>query len=388
MDQINTGKYIVSLIKALFSETRPEEKPDDISFEDVYALAKKHHILNMCFYAIDRLETKPDDTLYAEWRKQVTVSSAQSQIQLSERSSIIETLQKNEIDCLPLKGCFLKEMYPHTDYREMADLDILIRKEDQARVKEVMESLGYHTKMYDSTNHDVYDKPPFMDVEMHVALFSEEGRERFHAADEKIALIEDPWKHALRTEQPHVYRFSPEDTYIFLILHLAKHFNGSGTGIRQFIDILVFNQKYDLDKEYVYKTLAAADMDDFCRQAEALVDVWFNGRKMTEDLEGMEIYIFSSGVYGNMLNRIRNRLDIMDNENKGASSASRYVMMRAFPPLKTMRIIYPSLKKYPYLLPLTWIHRLAVKTFGKDSPALRELKTFRKANKLRKEENS
>ena len=381
MDQIRTGKYIVSLIKALLDGSRPEEKTDDISFEDVYALAKKHHILNMCFYAIEQLETKPDDTLYAEWRKQVTVSSAQSQIQLSERNTIIEALKKNEIDCLPLKGCFLKEMYPHTDYREMADLDILIRKEDQARVKEVMESLGYHTKMYDSTNHDVYDKPPFMDVEMHVALFGESGRERFHAADEKIPLIEEPWKHALCTEQPYVYRFTPEDTYIFLILHLAKHFNGSGTGIRQFVDILVYNQKYDLDKEYVYQTLAAARMDDFCRQAEVLVDAWFNNGKMSEELEEMEAYIFTSGVYGNMFNRIRNRLDYMDNDNNVSSSASRYVLMRTFPALNTMRRLYPFLKKYPYLLPLTWIHRLISKIFTKDSPALRELEALERVNR-------
>ncbi len=52
MDQNRTCKYVISLIRALFKDEQPSEKPEDISFEDIYKMAKKHHILNMCLYAV------------------------------------------------------------------------------------------------------------------------------------------------------------------------------------------------------------------------------------------------------------------------------------------------------------------------------------------------
>lgn len=382
MDQIKTGKYIISLIRALFTNTKPLEKPEDITFQDIYFMAKKHHIRNMCSFAIEQLEMKPEESLSTEWKNQVTVSSAQSAVQLAERDNILSALQKEEIDCLPLKGCFLKEMYPKNEYREMADLDILIKKESQQRVMEVMESLGYKTKQFDVTVHDVYEKPPFMDVEMHLGLLDKERIDRFRI--DQLKLVTDPWSCAVQTELPFVYSFSPEDTYIFLMLHLIKHFSGSGVGIRQFTDIWVYRQKYKLDQEYIYNTLKNTEVLSFCKDTESLVDAWFGNGEMTENLEEMQKYIFTAGVYGNITNRISNRLAIMEEDGKKTSATFRYFLNRTFPSCGSMKQIYPVLKKYPFLLPFTWIHRLTVKTFGKNSPALKELKVFRQVNKTRK----
>lgn len=382
MDQIKTGKYIITLIKALFNQTKPEEKPDDITFSDIYSMGKKHHILNMCFFAMEQLENKPDETLYDQWRNLTKVSSAQSIVQLSERDTLLRSLQNAEIDCLPLKGCYLKEMYPRPEYREMADLDILIRKESQEKVKNIMEELGYQTEKYDGTVHDVYKKPPFMDVEMHLGLFDQERIDRFRI--DQLKQVTDPWNCAVQTELPFIYSFSPEDTYVFLMIHLIKHFKRSGVGIRQYADIWVYRQKYRLDQDYIYNTLKGTEVLSFCKDTENLVEAWFGNGKMTEELEAMQEYIFSAGVYGNALLRIRNELELMERDKRTTSTAFRYLLNRTFPPSETMEIIYPFLAKYPVFLPFTWVHRLIVKTFGKDSPAVKELKTFLWANRSRK----
>lgn len=387
MDQIKTGKYIIILIKSLFNQTKPEEKPDDISFSDIYSMAKNHHILNMCFYAIDRLENKPEETFYLKWRDQVKVSSAQSMVQLLERDHVLKTLRLAEIDCLPLKGCFIKAMYPKADFREMADLDILIRRESQEKVRKIMEELEYNTYLYDKGVHDVYKKPPFMDVEMHLALFDQERIDLLRLDNGKLKIVADPWSCAIQTSLPYVYAFSPEDTYLFLILHLKKHFSGSGIGIRQFVDIWVYRQKYKLDQEYIYNALKDTEVLSFCKDTENLINAWFEEGEMTEELEEMQAYIFSSGVYGNMFNHIFNRLTDIEKDNRHTPAAFRYVLRRTFLPLKDMKKIYPSLEKYPALLPLTWIHRLVVKTFSKNSPALKELRIFRQANRSRKEKS-
>lgn len=382
MDQNKTGKYIITLIKALLNQTGPEEKPDDITFSDIYNIGRKHHILNMCFYAVDQLENKPEESLYNQWRNQTKVSSAQSTVQLSERNTVLRSLQDAKIDCLPLKGCYLKEMYPKPDYREMADLDILIRKESQEKVKNIMEELGYQTKIYNGAVNDVYEKKPFMDVEMHLALFNPEIIDRFQIT--QLKQVADPWSCAVQTELPFIYSYSPEDTYIFLMIHLIKHFKRSGVGIRQFTDIWVYRQKYKLNQEYIYNVLKDTEVLSFCKDTENLVEAWFGNGELTEELEAMQEYIFSAGVYGNMFYRLKNTLDFMEEDNKNTSAAFRYVLTRTFPPFRTMKTLYPFLAEYPVFLPFTWFHRLIVKTFGKDSPGVRELKIFIRANQSRK----
>ena len=75
---------------------------------------------------------------------------------------------------MPLKGCLLKHYYPETFYRSMSDMDILVRQEDRASVRECMEKLGYETECFGKECHDVYMKPPVTNVEIHHVLFEEE----------------------------------------------------------------------------------------------------------------------------------------------------------------------------------------------------------------------
>jgi len=59
---------------------------------------------------------------------------------------------------IPLKGCLVKEMYPKPEYREMSDLDILVKRGDAAKLKPVMESLGYQCERFGFEKDDSYTK--------------------------------------------------------------------------------------------------------------------------------------------------------------------------------------------------------------------------------------
>lgn len=379
MDQNKTCTYIIFLIRSLLKDTQPPEKPEDISFEDIYRMAEKHHVRNMCFYAIEKLAEKPEQKLYEKWKQYVYVSEVQSAVQLSERDSVISALQRAGIDCLPLKGFFLKEMYPRPEYREMADLDILIRPETEKAVEQVMAANGYIIKKNNEQSaHCVYSKPPFMTVEMHRRLFIDDFFEDHKLQRDSLPMVSDPWNTALLSERPFVYSFSPEDNYIFLILHLAKHYYNSGIGLRQFVDIWLFNQKYKIDKTYVYNKLSGTKMKEFCINTEKLIDIWFNGGEMLPELTEMEEFIFSSGVYGNMNHKISNRIKMYQGDDPKSHLMARYALYRMFPPLSFMKKYYPYVRKHELLLPAAWIHRLVIKVFGKNSPAIRELRVFLK----------
>ncbi len=74
---------------------------------------------------------------------------------------------------MPLKGTLLKDLYPKTGMREMADSDILFDASRCGDVKRIMKSLGFEIKAYGTDPHDSYLKPPVSNFEMHRKLFDD-----------------------------------------------------------------------------------------------------------------------------------------------------------------------------------------------------------------------
>ena len=72
---------------------------------------------------------------------------------------------------MPLKGAVLKDLYPKHDMRQMADNDILFDVTCQKEIRDYFVSHGYEVISYAKGNHDVYEKPPVYNFEMHTALF-------------------------------------------------------------------------------------------------------------------------------------------------------------------------------------------------------------------------
>ena len=124
------------------------------------------------------------------------------------------------------KGCELRDLYPTPELRTMGDVDVLVRDEDMARTAAVLRELGYRKEeggsavwvlKKDRFSYEVHRRLAFgtywnkVDYEGYFAsafprLVPGEGSRRF---------------------------FSPEDHFVFLCFHLAKHLNSSGAGIRR-----------------------------------------------------------------------------------------------------------------------------------------------------------
>ena len=170
---METGEYVIELIRSLFAEKKALPKPDNISFEDIYSFAMVHNISSMILYAIEKAGESVDSNLLNRWNKKRNTVIAQSAVQLSEKQKIIDAFKEHSINCLPLKGCLLKEMYPQIYFREMSDLDILIAREKAYDARDVMESMGYSCESFGTSNVDQYIKNPFMHVELHFELLEE-----------------------------------------------------------------------------------------------------------------------------------------------------------------------------------------------------------------------
>lgn len=347
--------YAIDLIRAVMQETEIPEKPANLSLQELYGFAKLHNVEALLYHGLCQTHVDLSDPVWQNWENRAGMLLAQGIVQLAERDELFSNLTASGIPLLPFKGCWLKEMYPNMEYRQMADLDMLIPREYAQTAKKLMLSLGYQTETFeDAPHHAGYLKPPYTEVELHVSLL-EDGGEYYN----------DVWNRVRKVEgYPCLYRFSPEDEYIFYLIHLNKHLEDAGTGIRSVLDSVVYRNVYpDMDRDYLNRELTSLGLWYRMLQIEKLADSWFcTGMELPEELQDMAQYILFAGSYGTIENRSRQRLEKLQEKYRNPIvRALAYWIIRTCRPLKEMQQSYPLLNKLPVLLPFYWFCRAVMK---------------------------
>lgn len=346
--------YLIHLLVCALNGKKPEEKPETVSFEQIYALALKHDVANLAYYAVEKLEQQPEPALGSAWKEIRDKAIVKGITQIYERDQIITALTAAGIDICPLKGCLLKEMYPQQDMRMMADLDILMKPEKASAVDRILTSMGYRCEVSGIGAHDEYFKKPVMHVEMHYKLMDEEA-----VGEDKLSYYRNVWERLMPDSQnTHLYRMSWNDFYIYFIAHLAKHYYMGGTGIRSIMDIHIFLARHgqDLDQQYLKTELEKIKLWDIKEDCEKLAAVWFGDEAPDERLLEMTEFIIQSGTYGTIENALPHRVE--KGIARSSNSKFRYLIRRLFPPCNKMQYKFPVVRKYPFLLPFCWIIRI------------------------------
>jgi hypothetical protein len=355
-------KYIISLLKSILNNSIPPEKPEDVSFEKVYSIAKYHNIANMLFYAIEKLENKAAPELLKKWREISYKCVSRDIIQKLELDKLLNSFEKNQIKNIVLKGFELKKLYPKSDMRFMSDIDILISKKDAEKVLLLMNELGYKTISYGKEKDDVYFKDPIMNVEIHNTLFDVQYKEYnslFKPLDEMKNII---------PKTKYQYDFSDEDFFLFLFIHTVKHYLSYGIGIRVVMDIYLYLKAKEktLNWSYINDTLKKLELLEFFKVFNHFTKTWFEDEKESEIDIKIGKYIFNSGTYGNDKNNRLNTLFSVK-ENNIEKSKMKSIFSLIFPSLEVMQVGYPILKKFPFLLPIFYVIRgLKVVLFRRD----------------------
>ena len=341
--------YCIDLIRCLMQEKPIPQIPEGVSLEDLYAFAKLHGVEAMVFHGLELLDMDEKDPVWQDWRKRTDMLLAQSIVQLTERDALFAALPAAGIPILPVKGCWLKERYPQIDYRQMSDLDILIPKQDASLAAQVMERLGYTGEEEGADHHSGYTKLPFVSVELHTALLRKENLHHIY--------YKNVWKKATSDNDGYVYRLSPEDAYIYYMLHMMNHVLYAGTGIRTFLDSVVYRRSCpNMDRAYLEKEFRKLGIHTFARTAEKLADCWFvTGEAVPEKYEALEESIFAAGTYGREATVGGDEIVVFRYPLRFRVSA---FWARVFPDREDLAQRYPVLNRLPFLLPLFWLIRI------------------------------
>lgn len=365
---MTADKYVIHLAKCALKNEYPKEKPDNLAWSEIFRLADMHMISNMIWYSVDKLKSKPEAELWTKWTEIKNKAVVKDITQRNEFKKIISAFEDEKMRCMPVKGIFLKKMYPKSDFRTMSDIDILVVPENLQRAGDILRSLGYICNSAGKATHDVYFKAPVMNIEIHKQLFSDISANDLSQYYKDIFINSDKIDGC-----EFAYKMTDEEFYIYVLSHFYKHYSNMGSGIRSVIDVYVLNNTlYEgLDKQSLNNKLKKLQLLNFRNEITELSEMWFESRKETPELTGISEYIIGSGTYGTTLNNINNQI-----KKKGRAG---YFVYCAFPPLANMKDIYPALNKAPFLLPLFWIWRLISSLITKRNIVMLKLRAvFRK----------
>lgn len=352
------AKYFLLLVRyGAFGKERNlqfPKKPEGIKWKDMFILSERHSLSPLTYRALFSSKEYPESEVLEKWRHAYRLSVCTDVQQRFAWEEIKAYFSRKKIKLLPLKGICFKELYPGTELRTMGDLDILYEKEFFPIVKEGMEELGYtYRKESAGSNHQVFSRQPFLCVEMHSGLLP--------ISSPFSSYYSEPWSNSKESEAPFLFRFSIEDEYLYMLMHAYKHFYNAGSGVRTVLDFRLFTEKYGsrLDRAYIEKEIRKANAAALKegRRSESLENFEALLLKKTEEWFGKEeieidettIKIISDGVYGKKENIWKQNLQ---------TEGRRYLWRRLFPPLQTMKTIFPKLEKLPFLLPLYWLKRI------------------------------
>ena len=312
------------------------------------------------------------------WEQDIAKSIRKVILFDEQRVRIFSFMEQNGIWHLPLKGIILKEYYPSIGMRQMSDNDILFDKDFADILRDYMISIGYTVESFGQSNHDVYEKEPVYNFEMHRSLYGSSHDKRWedYYKDIKNRLVCD-------TKSSYGYHMTTEDFYIYLMSHGYKHYTGSGTGIRTLLDFYVYLQKneQEMDFSYIERECKKLGIFEFEKRNRILCKKVFEMSSLKNILKvlskqewEMLTYYLTSGVYGTMERRVENRL-----KDYKELPRLHYVFNRLFP-RKEIYQYYPVVNKHKWLLPGFWIYRMVAILIKKErrERMVKEIKIVKK----------
>lgn len=322
----------------------------ELNWDEITDISRKHQIFSMVYYGAFSSHTEIPKKKLAVLESYVYKGLSVDQNQNFALKAIEKEFTENKIDYMPLKGSWLKFVYPKTDMRTMGDIDILIREEQYEKIIPIMKKLGYTFKA--ETSHDLEWNGRLAHIELHKSLIPPQNTDFY-------GYFGSGWKKAIQSpENPFCYTLSDEEQLIYLFTHFVKHYRSAGIGIRHITDIWVFRSAHPgIDEKQVLKALKIMGLDAFYRNVSATLENWFENKPATEMTDYITDYIFESGAYGINKNRLIFNEAIKDTDGDAGRTKIKYILKTAFPPLSAMRLAYPVLKRCPFLLPFVWVVR-------------------------------
>jgi hypothetical protein len=352
------NRNLITILKLIKSGLLSEkcELDGDIDWNYIYHVCYRQRITCIVYQAIKDNNIKVPSEYLRLFQVQTLkdVKNDRDQIRFLDR--LFNLFEEKEIAFIPLKGSFIKYIYPRTEFRQMADADIYIDIDKYDQIKQLMEQLGF-TNSGNNDYHFGWQKDEMM-IEFHKAFIgSYYGMTDTFEACAKKALSSN--RSGSRSD------LDISDHLLYSVAHLAKHCILGSINMLNLTDIYFLRGINDSDNQYLKNSLAETGLTRFYEVVCNALDEWFSGSAFSEETESLFNRILAVSK------------EATEKKNYSASvfkaSAGRhkmtvrhkvkYYFRVAFPPYKRMAGHYNVLFKVPLLLPVFYLWRPFDKLF-------------------------
>lgn len=363
---MNEAKELLRIIKNFIEDANCEIN-ENMDEKALYHLAKMHKVSNflICWAEESCQSEEIKGKIQQDFNHQI-IKDTNENIELEH---ILNNFEEAGIDTLVVKGVTMKEVYPQDYMRQMCDMDLMIHQKDFKKASKIMKHLGFE-EFYDHEKHLVFSKNSLILVEMHRKLIP--GGDVSHEYFNAIWPLCIPYKNYDK-----VFRMNLEDTYLFCMIHLIRHFKYAGIEIRDVLDVYLFWEKYknDFCFEKLNRKLEEFGAKRFEENIRKIAYKWF-GDTQVNDFDEVEAFILKGAS-------IENNVHYAVGEKKGKVN---YLFRLLFPEFKVMKEKYPVLKKVPILLPVTWGVRLLKDVFSQETTVKARMEQIKLIQEVKQED--
>lgn len=349
-----------------------------IPLGEVIRLAAEQGVWQLCFAGIKQLVSsgklsldEADMPFYAELQKRFMQSCILHEQKNGAVQEILTKLSDAGIPCCLLKGKSLSYMYAHPECRISSDIDLLVSPEDEQKALTIFRESGFSVEHRGTTsNHDKLEHPKIGVVELHISLYYD--------------IEHDVWFDNMNMQQePFMQKdgmtvLGITDGYLYTLLHAVRHFVRSGLGVKQILDVLLYEKYYknELDEARIRDTLTHLKYMEFLNTVKGF-GVTYLGFSESDflpfsyDAEKVK-RLFEDVAAGGVFGKKEDRSDCFDLYNAVRFATFKNEDYQSFMTkwyrkkaansfsfgLKNMKKRYPYAEKHIFLLPVAWIHHV------------------------------
>ena len=366
MSLTQMDNFIKVLQTALGGELQPLDRPD----WGTLARYAKAQSLTAVFYrgaAREPAFSQCPAEQRAEWQRETILTVASQAMRTQRFLDIYRQLTAAGLRPIVLKGILCRRLYGSlADYRPSCDEDLYLPPPEIAACHRVLEQAGWKLESHPDSLKvpeklqviSYEDTQNILHLEIHPTFFGTGSRRQ--AMQNQYFLQAALHTVPVTVEGTELLSLGPTAHYLYLFLHFAKHLCDAGAGIRQILDMMLFQQAYGQDIRWeefrkAVRTLSSPGL---------YADVTAIGRRLgfapkplfrEVDPEQLLADIFGGGVFGHA-RPAHGRGSILTIAAQYESTPKRLQRL-LFPSVQQLEDGRPWLAGRPWLLPVAWAQR-------------------------------
>lgn len=364
--------HFCELIKNVIHSEQKLEEYGEVDWMSMVQLAKEHNLFPIFIEAATK---NISFTVRQEYVKE-TISSVAAQARRTKTFlKLYESFTQYGIYPLVMKGLICRQLYGTLcDHRPSADEDILIRISEYDKAKDVLLANGYTPQIEVETEAQLKNLQEVtfihptekLHIELHLNVMGRDNDARSKMSDYFKNVFEE--YREVNIDGIQIRTLNHQNHLLYLILHAFKHFISGGFGIRQMLDILLYQEQFGhrIDYAKLQKVLREFKADKFWTDLICIGNTYFGFRLAVHEEPNCPNELLADvlfcGAFGNgtQAQRTAARATLFSTGDYLKSKKVNQIVLfgrMLFPNKAYLLCKAPSLEAKPWLLLVEWIRR-------------------------------